>query len=327
MVISSSFSFSIFYDIYNKMNIMNEPLIEIIKNSKSRNQVLLSYFGYNNKSAYNYLNEFIEKNKINTTHLNKKTKLCPNCGKIVTKRSNKFCNSSCSASFTNKNKTLCEETKLKIRISLKGRKQSEERKDKIRGEKNGRWMGGTYIYLKEDQVNEKICIICRKEFTPNKISKGRLSNSKFCSSMCRNKHLSQLKIDDVKNGTHKGWKTRNIESYPEKFFKKVLKNNKIDFEYNYPVNKRDLGLKDSSNYFLDFYMEEKRIDLEIDGKQHNERQEYDKERDIILIKNGYNVYRIKWKNISSEKGKKYMKEEINKFLNYYSNMVVIAQQV
>ena len=38
-------------------------------------------------------------------------------------------------------------------------------------------------------------------------------------------------LEKVKNGTHKGWQSRNITSYPEKFFISVLKNNNL-FDYN-----------------------------------------------------------------------------------------------
>ena len=59
--------------------------------------------------------------------------------------------------------------------------------------------------------------------------------------------------------------------------------------------------------------------MEIDGKQHKSRTEHDNFRDKILTENGYVVYRIKWKNINTENGKNYMKNEIDKFLMFYNN--------
>jgi very-short-patch-repair endonuclease len=85
--------------------------------------------------------------------------------------------------------------------------------------------------------------------------------------------------------------------------KNILKNNGINYKHNHPINKRDLGLNDACNYFLDFYIEDKKIDLEIDGNQHKFRKEHDKKRDEILTKNGFIVYRIKWKNINTENKK------------------------
>jgi len=124
----------------------------------------------------------------------------------------------------------------------------------------------------------------------------------------------------VIDGTHKGWITRNVISYPEQFFIGVLNNNKITFEHNYSIKQSDLGHNNSYNFFLDFYIKEKNIDLEIDGQQHNRRKESDKLRDKLLIENGYVVYRIKWKNINSEKGKEYIEKEINGFLDFYDKI-------
>jgi len=129
--------------------------------------------------------------------------------------------------------------------------------------------------------------------------------------------LSLSAKERFKNGRLKGWSTRNIESYPEKFFKEVLNSNNIDYEFNKPVKKSDLGIKCSCNYFLDFYLKDANIDLEIDGKQHDRRIEHDNYRDSHLINSGYDVYRIKWKEINSENGKKYIENEISKFIDYY----------
>ena len=60
--------------------------------------------------------------------------------------------------------------------------------------------------------------------------------------------------------------------------------------------------------------------MEIDGKQHKlkERKESDEIRDKLLIKSGIKVYRIEWKSINTEKGKEYIKNEIDKFLEFYN---------
>lgn len=130
---------------------------------------------------------------------------------------------------------------------------------------------------------------------------------------------AQLKL--IAEGKHRGWKTRNITSYPENFWKEVLKNNNIEYSFNHVVSKHDLGLDDKSNYFLDFLLPGN-IDLEIDGKQHkySDRIKSDKIRDELLIKNGYKVYRIEWNEVSSEKGKLLMKEKIDNFLNYFNSI-------
>ena len=62
-----------------------------------------------------------------------------------------------------------------------------------------------------------------------------------------------------------------------------LKNNNIDFIPNKPLK------HGNSNYFLDFYIEinNRKIDLEIDGKQHKyeDRIESDKVRDEFILNN------------------------------------------
>lgn len=138
------------------------------------------------------------------------------------------------------------------------------------------------------------------------------------------KKVQQRLLD---NGTHKGWQSRNIISYPEKFWKKVLENNGIQYSFNHVVKKSELGVEnDNSNYFLDFLIDGC-IDLEIDGKQHKyaERAESDKVRDELLSRNGYTVYRVEWNEINTEVGKQHMKEKIETFLKFIGLQKSLAQ--
>ena len=70
----------------------------------------------------------------------------------------------------------------------------------------------------------------------------------------------------------------------------------------------------SSSDFFD--IEEVKLDLEIDGKQHKRRKESDERRDLALSKHGYNVYRIKWKSINNKAGQQYIKKEIDRLIEY-----------
>ena len=131
----------------------------------------------------------------------------------------------------------------------------------------------------------------------------------------------------LKEGRHKGWQSRNIISYPEKFWMEVLKNNNIDYSFNHVIKKSELGVEnDNSNYFLDFLIDGN-IDLEIDGKQHKyaDRAESDKVRDELLSKNGYTVYRVEWNEINTEVGKQHMKEKIETFLKFIGLQKSLAQ--
>jgi hypothetical protein len=90
-------------------------------------------------------------------------------------------------------------------------------------------------------------------------------NGKSIPSKKRRQASKEVQQKLLDNGTHKGWTSRKIISYPEKFWMEVLKNNNIDYSFNHVVKKSELGVEnDNSNYFLDFLIDGN-IDLEIDG--------------------------------------------------------------
>lgn len=215
---------------------------------------------------------------------------CLQCGKDT---KSKFCNKSCAAKYNNAHRApMSDETKQKI---ASGVKQTA----KIKYESN---------------PQHCCCVVCGKMFERPRLKSGRLSCTKVCSNECH----SQLKImngkqtyEKVKSeGRFKGWQSRNITSYPERFWKRVLDNNNIPYKFNYHFDK----------YFLDFYIEidNRKIDLEIDGKQHKyiERFESDKVRDEFVKSRNIEVYRIDWNEINSIEGKNTMKNKIDKFLSF-----------
>ena len=141
-----------------------------------------------------------------------------------------------------------------------------------------------------------------------------------CANASKKKAAASYDVQQrlLAENKHVGWQARNIKSYAEKFWRKVLENNKIVFENEHVVRKQALGLKDASNYFLDFFIGGF-IDLEIDGKQHEyeERAESDKERDKLLKMHGFEVYRIPWINPNTEDNKQKVQKQIDDFLNWY----------
>lgn len=166
-------------------------------------------------------------------------------------------------------------------------------------------------------LNKTHCKVCSVEFLPKRRGKGK--HSSYCSNKCacvdrknNPEYIRKLKESHNKrvlDGTHAGWKSRNMPSYAELFFMDVLRSNGIEYEFEKHVGK----------YFIDFAINSKNIALEIDGKQHlqKERMESDKLKDEFLKSNGWKVYRIQWKSINSENGKLYIKTEIDKFLEFY----------
>lgn len=227
----------------------------------------------------------------------KNIRKCLFCGKeIVGGGRKKFCDSSCAASFNNK----------------KRGKHSQVTKDKIRKTLLKRYSENQTGSPKGRKKYPHVCPTCQKNFIGRK-------NQKYCSIKCARKSPITKEIirekvkEKIKNGTFQGWKTRNIKSYPEIFFENVLTNNEIKFK------REDFSTK---KYFLDFFIEKNgsMIDLEIDGKQHQYRKDKDHERDLFLSEKGFIVYRISWNEINTEKGKKEMKDKINKFLSFYNSL-------
>jgi hypothetical protein len=251
----------------------------------------------------------------------KKFKESEGCSKEKT-----YCSRKCGNALSLGNRRS-PETNLKVSLSLKRRVHwQEDDSGQLNFEK--RLFSKYKIIIKKNTVvYEKECEYCHNIFYTKRERKM------FCGRNCqmkglwqrdtyRNKLISKIR-ENVKTGKHQGWKTRNILSYPEKFFKKVLELNgfKDRFITNYPIKKSELGLVCDACYFLDFYFPEFKLDLEIDGKQHSyeDRMISDKNRDESLTKNGYQVYRIKWKSLNKPEGKEFIRKEIEKFLEFIKN--------
>ena len=258
--------------IYNKKKIMDSLL-----KCKSFSEMgrILGYAYYNGhvkKCVIKHCNSLgLNPNEIINNNKKEPNK-CLFCGKELKGKSRftkKFCNSSCAASYNNKLRgPVSEETKQKTSESLK-KYNALVKKDKAP--------------LKHRIPQDHICQTCGKTF------KSKLTNVKFCSPKCAGsnqeiKEKLRKKVQErIENGTFSGWKSRNIISYPEQFWMGVLLNNNIEYKHNFPFG----------GYFLDFYIEinDRKIDLEIDGKQHeySDRKEKDNERDIFITSENIEV--------------------------------------
>lgn len=285
---------------------------------------------------------------------NSKSYYCGKCGKLVTKKygNGRFCSERCAKSHKHTD-IIKQRIKEGMRNSKKehiiicekcGKKQIVKNYIKTKLCTNCRIEyvqnnGFIIRKIKNDvELHKTNCPNCNKEIW------SKTSDTVYCyecvellgkrlhqlytkegkkvvsQKACKN--ISKAIRNKVAKGEFPGWMSRNIESYPEKFWKQVLKNNNIEYKFNFPISKKKLGLNKISSYFLDFALNNK-IDLEIDGKQHkySERISSDVERDKILVNNGWKVYRVEWNEINTKEGKLLMKNKIDNFLKWYKNQL------
>ena len=259
-------------------------------------------------------------------------KTCDNCSSLTdgSYGSGRFCSSKCARGFSTKAKR--GEINDKISLSLRGVTWKNGTKTDTVVHKSCIECGVKFLLKHTQQICcSKKCAYKRRTKTNKKIILCKECNIAFlqkrknqiyCSGYCQ-RHSADVRAKNsakmqerIANGLHHGWPSRKIKSYAEKFFEVVLKNNGIKFDSERKIKKMDLGLNCSMNYFLDFYLPDYNLDLEIDGRQHEmpDRIKSDAIRDEALNKFGIKVYRIKWKNPNTASRKEYLKNEIDKFL-------------
>ena len=116
-------------------------------------------------------------------------------------------------------------------------------------------------------------------------------HSEKTKALMREKRLKFMKEHPEKTA----WRRSN-ESYPERIFKNYLKDRGYD--------KKFLIYREYSvfPYFIDFAFINVKIAIEIDGSQHleEERAKKDKEKDELLISNGWKVVRITDKVVKTD---------------------------
>lgn len=103
----------------------------------------------------------------------------------------------------------------------------------------------------------------------------------------------------------------NEPSWPEKWFMQVVENEFEDKQYKreYPFSK----------YSLDFVWLHKKRVIEIDGEQHDrfpEQKVRDIAKDSLLAQEGYEVLRLRWKDICGNT-KEYI-QQMKEFIDNYS---------
>lgn len=222
--------------------------------------------------------------------------ICKNCGETID-INRKFCSVSCSTSYNNKKRKGTKRSKSSIekqKISNKEFWKSEAgKKEKERRSKQAI----------EQMSQEKY-----KKIFLDSIEIFRNDEEAFKKSIEKKKETIRKKI---KKGEWNTWKTRDMISFPEQFVINFLEDNNItNYIHDKSISKKSLGLNERGYYFLDFYFPDKKLDLEIDGAQHEkpERKKSDKKRDFLLKNNGITVIRLKWINLRD-------KNQLNDFIS------------
>lgn len=304
-----------------------EELKQIFETSVSKQEVATKLnFTYSNGKVYKKIDSLSFEYNLSMDHfdpfLSKKLsakyvaieKQCPVCGNLFeTKLNHRDEKTTCSSGCSNVYFAACKHTELSnLKRSLKLRKnfikcRKAKKSNKDSQDKKKQKKARTKIIKRY----EKTCQFCGKQWWTIK------KNSRFCSPKCSANN-------SVKNGTHKGWSSRTKlkPSYAEKYIITLLEDLKIsNITREYKISK----------WFIDFADVDRKLALEIDGKQHNlpERKASDLIKDTYLQSNGWTILRIKWKKITKE----FREEIINKInilfgelMNWQNDLTVIINK-
>lgn len=187
------------------------------------------------------------------------------------KRDSRFCNRSCSASYTNMRRLpRTEESRLKTSMSVK-KTQSNQR----------------HIEMKEVRRmatkirDTKPCVICGTDVV----------SRKTCSHECYIKYLSIRQSEYLKvPENRKKYRGNSGRSYLEKSFDAWLTEHYVG-KYHEQVH--FYNEESSKHGWADFVFPKEKLIIELDGTHHRNRKELDDTRDAYLTRNrGYTVLRV-----------------------------------
>lgn len=197
--------------------------------------------------------------------------LCQMCGKSTSNP--KFCSSSCSAKYNNPKRIRSEESKLKTSNSVREARNAKE-----------------FIPVNP----HKYCAIrfCK---TCGKLIRG--GSNKTCSKQCylslQSTSMSK-RLSDVAFRTK--WAPKN-RSWLETTMAAFLKDHNIEYIEEYKVTSQ------TSHYFIDFYIPNLVIGIEVDGTHHEKQREYDEKRDAYILQHhGIRIIRISGRGFKNTNG-------------------------
>ena len=218
-------------------------------------------------------------------------------------KENNFCSHSCSASYNNSLRHYSEESNnkriLKLQILFKVKINCAICDKEYEIETNN-------SKLKNKRYN-KYCNNCT-----DKINKGELNKiyPKITEEAKFKMSESKKKLYKIHPEKHPNVRcAKNIESYPEKFFKEFLELNNIykdiDYKQNYKIDK----------YYVDFYFFKLNLSVEIDGERWHDRNDNREIERENKIKEKTKIIRF-W---SKKLIKKQYETEIIKIINDIKN--------
>ena len=205
---------------------------------------------------------------------------CLSCGETLTYPETKACSDACYSQY---------------RSSANARVHSEETKRKISQSAQSRWMGPPKpknLGASETFFKFIVCKVCGLQRTRN----GKRCPTPSCVEVYRDNLSKKLKLA-YKEGRHLGnyYRNRSNPSFLERSFIDFLSSHypQVPYEHNYTVRILNDDGTFKTNYFIDFYFPSTHQGLELDGKQHEEQQEYDAQRDKeILSQAGILILRV-----------------------------------
>lgn len=203
--------------------------------------------------------------------------LCVHCQTPIEyeKRRNKFCSSSCSASYNNTGRSVSESTRLKKRtIAL------------VRNIRPPARTAAPYEPI-------RCCVSCN---VPFKVT-AKQRHKKTCSKSCKVKYLSQKQKQYARIHPELTYRRNPYkQSYLERTFEGWLINNGMTKgRRGYLTEVWFRNRSTDKLHRADFVFPIHKVIVELDGQQHEQTKAFDGIRDQSLIARGWTVIRISHK--------------------------------
>lgn len=198
----------------NKIDVSTEEkrkeIYDIFDSLTSKNKIHEYFNISDNKNGSEYIKQIANEIGFDLNiYKERKKKFCLNCGKELKKGQNKFCSSSCAASFNNKKRgKRSEETKKKISESLKSKYEpnrciicgniiDNRRKKYCSDECKHKNKVNTLKHKQYSNIKvKKICKECGKEYEGYK-------ETDFCSTKCQGQYLHKKAYKDFLENNEK----------------------------------------------------------------------------------------------------------------------------